>query len=155
VIVPHHHHPSPEAHREAVDAALAALRDAGGRVTDGRRAIVTAVLAGDDHHVTADELSTALKADHPTLAVSTIYRTLEALEELGIVARVDLGQGRAVYHPIDHAHHHLVCTTCGTVEEVPADAVDPLATDLDRRRGFALASEQLTLRGTCARCRPA
>jgi Fur family ferric uptake transcriptional regulator len=148
-----HHHPSPEAHRESVDAALAALRDAGGRVTDGRRAIVTAVLAGEDHHVTADELAAALRADHPGLALSTIYRTLDALEELGIVARVDLGQGRAVYHPIDHAHHHLVCSTCGAVEEVPAEALAPLADDLDTRIGFALSRQQLTLTGTCAHCR--
>jgi len=147
-----HHHPSPDAHRAAVDAALAALRDAGGRVTEGRRAIVTAVLAGEDHHVTADELAAALRADHPTLAVSTIYRTLEALEELDIVARVDLGQGRAVYHPIDHAHHHLVCTTCGAVEEVPDEAMAPLADDLRSRVGFALARQQLTLTGTCRRC---
>lgn len=149
-----HHHPSPEAHRASVDAALAALRDAGGRVTEGRRAIVTAVLAGDDHHVTADELAAALRADHPGLALSTVYRTLDALEELGIVARVDLGQGRAVYHPIDHAHHHLVCSTCGAVEEVPGDLLDPLAADLDARFGFALARQQLTLTGTCTRCRP-
>ena len=148
----HDHHPSPDAHRAAVDAALAALRDAGGRITEGRRAIVTAVLAGEDHHVTADELAAALRADHPTLAVSTIYRTLEALEELGIVARVDLGQGRAVYHPIDHAHHHLVCTTCGAVEEVPDEAMAPLAADLRSRVGFALARQQLTLTGTCRRC---
>lgn len=148
-----HHHPSPEAHRESVEAALAALREAGGRVTEGRRAIVNAVLAGEDHHVTADELATALRADHPTLAVSTIYRTLEALEDLGIVARVDLGQGRAVYHPIDHAHHHLVCSTCGAVEEVTEAALAPLAIDLEARVGFVLAARQLTLTGTCRRCR--
>lgn len=147
-----HHHPSPDAHRAAVDAALAALRQAGGRVTEGRRAIVTAVLDGEDHHVTADEVAAALRAEHPGLALSTVYRTLEALEELGIVARVDLGQGRAVYHPIDHAHHHLVCSVCGTVEEVPEAAVEPLAADLRTRTGFALARQQLTLTGTCRRC---
>jgi Fur family ferric uptake transcriptional regulator len=149
-----HHHPSPEDHRAAVDTALAALRDAGGRVTDGRRAIVTAVLAGDDHHVTADELADALRSEHPGLALSTIYRTLEALEELGIVARVDLGQGRAVYHPIDHAHHHLVCSTCGAVEEIPHDALAPLAQDLASRTGFTLSKQQLTLTGTCKACHP-
>lgn len=147
------HHPSPSAHRAAVDAALDALRHAGGRVTEGRRAIVAAVLDGEDHHVTADELAASLRASHPTLAVSTIYRTLDALEELGIVARLDLGQGRAVYHPIDHAHDHLVCTACGAVEEVPAEAIGPLAADLDARSGFALAPQQLTLSGTCRRCR--
>lgn len=86
--------------------------------------------------------------------MSTIYRTLEALEELGIVARVDLGQGRAVYHPIDHAHHHLVCTTCGTVEELPDAALAPLARDLASRTGFTLSHQQLTLTGTCRSCGP-
>lgn len=144
-------HPSPDAHQSAVDAALAALRRAGGRITAGRRAIVNAVLAGDDHHVTVDELAARLQRDNPSLAPSTVYRTLEALEGVGYVTRVDLGQGRAVYHPSDHVHHHLVCTGCGALVELGHDDVRDLARRLERRTGFAL-DQHLTLYGTCPDC---
>lgn len=148
----HVHHPTDDDHRAGVDAALAALRDAGGRITAGRRAIVTAVLAGDDHHVTADELASHLQRDNPDMAVSTIYRTLDALEELGIVVRIDLGQGRAVYHPVDHVHHHLVCRVCGRVDELAPGVVTPFLREVSGQSGFDVAGEPLTLHGRCAGC---
>ncbi len=148
---PTHEHPSPADHAATVEAALDALRAAGGRITGGRRAIVTAVLSGDDHHVTADDLAGRLQRDNPSLAVSTVYRTLEALEEIGFVTRVDLGQGRAVYHPIDHRHHHLVCTMCGALAELGDDSVGAFARRVEQRTGFDLG-EHLTLYGTCADC---
>lgn len=136
-----------------VEAALESLRADGGRVTTARRAIVAATLGGHDHHVTADEVAARVQAEHPDVALSTVYRTLEAMEERGIVARVDLGHGRAVFHPLDHAHHHVVCEVCGRAESLAPEAVAALAADLDGQLGFALAPDRLTLTGVCRRCR--
>jgi Fe2+ or Zn2+ uptake regulation protein len=138
---------------ERIEAVLALLRASGGRVTSGRRAIVAALFTGDDHHVTAEDVAERVQADYPDLALSTIYRTLETLEELDVVARVDLGLGSAVYHLVDHVHHHLVCDGCGRVIEVPDDVIAPLARAVDERDGFALSRQRLTLTGLCARCR--
>lgn len=136
-----------------VEAALALLRREGGRITTARRAVVSTLYGGADHHVTAEDVASAVQVDHPDVHLSTVYRTLESLEGLDVVARVDLGPGPAVFHLVDHAHHHLVCTRCGGVTEVPADVVDALAAVLDERYGFAAAPNRLTVSGLCRDCR--
>jgi Fe2+ or Zn2+ uptake regulation protein len=146
----HHTHDHDE---ERIEQVLEGLREEGGRVTVGRRAIVAALLTGDDHHVTADELAAAVQARHPDLHLSTVYRTLETLEHAGVVAKVDLGQGRAVYHLVDHVHHHLVCELCGSVTEVPDAMLDPLAAALQAQYGFAASPHRLTITGLCRSCR--
>jgi Fe2+ or Zn2+ uptake regulation protein len=137
---------------ERVDAILQALRSDGGRITTGRRAIVTALVTAPDHHVTADAVAAAVQADHPDVHLSTVYRTLDALERLGIVDRVNLGPGGAVYHLTHHAHHHLVCERCGAVTEVPEAVFASLAGELQARHGFRLSARHLSLSGRCAAC---
>lgn len=149
----HGHAHTEEEVAERVAATLELLRGAGGRITTARRAVVTTLHAGDDHHVTAEDVAAAVQAEHPDVHLSTVYRTLEALEELDVVARVDLGSGPAVFHLVDHAHHHLVCTRCGRVEEAAADVVEPLAEVLDARYGFAATPHRLTVTGLCRDCR--
>jgi Fe2+ or Zn2+ uptake regulation protein len=149
------HHRLPHEHDDVggrVAAVLDALRAGGGRTTTGRRAIVTALLTGPDHHVTAEELAATVQADHPDVHLSTVYRTLDALEHAGIVQRVVLGPGGAVYHLTDHAHHHLVCESCGAVLEVPAGVVGRLAGDVRVTYGFELSTSHLSLSGRCREC---
>ena len=135
-----------------VEAVLSALRDTGGRVTTGRRAIVQALYGAGDHHITADDLARAVQADHPDVHLSTVYRTLESLEALGIVTRVTLGHGPVVFHLADHAHHHLRCERCGSVVEIPGDLVAPLARSVAVTYGFTLAPSHLVLAGVCDDC---
>ena len=146
----HHRHDDAE---ERIDAVLDLLRRDGGRVTTGRRAIVTALVSGPDHHVTAEDVAGMVQADHPDVHLSTVYRTLDALEGLGVVARVSLGTGGAIYHLSDHAHHHLVCEVCGTVIEVPADLFDPLVAEAAAGYGFEVTAHHLTIGGRCGGCR--
>ncbi len=137
--------------REA--AILERLRADGGRVTEGRRAIVRALVGGPDHHVTAEDLAHAVATDHPDLHLSTVYRTLDALAELGVVERIVLSARGAVYHLHDHAHHHLVCTGCGRVVEVPEADLAPLLDPLAQRYGFDTSGHRLAVSGRCAACR--
>lgn len=149
------HHRLPHAHGdvdEEVGAVLAALRGTGGRITTGRREIVRALVTAENHHVTAEQLAELVQREHADVHRSTVYRTLDALEERGVVRRVDVGGGRAVYHLVDHAHHHLVCDGCGAVVEVPDDAFAGLRRTLARRHGFVIAPEHLALGGRCASC---
>ena len=136
-----------------IDALLDVLRADGGRITTGRRAIVTALVTASDHHQTADDLAAAVQAEHPDVHLSTIYRTLDVLERSGAVDRVNLGPGGAVYHLADHSHHHLVCDSCGAVVEVSDDVLAPLAAEVRRRHGFDLADHHVSLSGRCRRCR--
>ena len=135
-----------------VDEILEKLRDGGGRLTTGRRAIVQALLAAGDHHMTADELAAAVQVDHPHVHLSTVYRTLDALEVIGAVDRVNNGTGGSVYHFADRAHHHLVCKRCGSVVDVPHELVSPLADELSERYGFAVDHPHLVISGRCASC---
>jgi Fur family ferric uptake transcriptional regulator len=152
----HHHEPHSHDDLDAQEEAiLDLLRTDGGRVTTGRRAIVRALLHGPDHHVTAEDVARMVHADHPDVHLSTIYRTLDALEDHGVVDRVILGAGGAVYHLTDHAHHHLVCEVCGAVTEVPDEVFHTLHHELEHHYGFAASTRHLALRGRCVTCRDA
>ncbi|HEY9557070.1 MAG TPA: Fur family transcriptional regulator [Acidimicrobiales bacterium] len=149
----HHRHPHDHDVDAELERILSALRDDGGRVTTGRRAVVRALLTADDHHVTAEDIAATVQRDHPDVHLSTVYRTLEALESRGIVGRVNLGTGSAVHHLMDHAHHHLVCDVCGSVTEVDDDAFTELRAEMERRYGFAMSPQHLAVAGRCADCR--
>jgi Fur family transcriptional regulator, ferric uptake regulator len=137
----------------AVETILADLRAEGGRVTTGRRAIVRSLVGASDHHVTADELVALVQADHPDVHRSTVYRTLDALEGLGVLRRIPQGVGGAIYHLVDHDHHHLVCTRCGSVVEAPAGLFAPIAAQVEADTGFLLDRSHVMISGVCARCR--
>jgi Fur family transcriptional regulator, ferric uptake regulator len=133
------------------DEVLALLRQRGGRVTAARRAVVEAMLA-DDHHATADEVVERVQSRHPDVHRSTVYRTLDRLQQLGVVTHVHLGHGPSSYHLAERPHHHAVCEVCGTVVELPWDALDGLADRLRSEHGFELAHQHFALSGRCARC---
>jgi Fur family transcriptional regulator, ferric uptake regulator len=139
--------------REAdrLEAILALLRSRGGRLTTARRAIVTALCQARGH-ITADGLAHAIQQAHPDVHLTTIYRCLDALEELGVVDHVHLGHGRAVYHLTDEAHQHLVCEQCGAVLEVPDATFDDLAGRLQADYGFAIRPHHFAVLGRCRRC---
>lgn len=151
-----HHQRDAHTHEDVAEreaAILEQLRAAGGRVTTGRRAIVRALLGGPDHHVTAEDVARVVQAEHPDVHLSTVYRTLDALEELGVVLRVVLGAGGAVYHLSDHVHHHLVCERCGTVVEAPSTLFARLTRTIDERFGFDVAGRPIAIPGRCRDCR--
>lgn len=145
-----HDHPDRD---QRIGATLARIQQSGGRITTARRAVVAGIYGGDDHHVTAEDLALAVQVEHPDIHLSTVYRTLEALEALDVVARVDLGRGPAVFHLVDHAHHHLVCTNCGSVTQAAAEVIEPLAAAVEERYRFAAAPLRLTITGLCRACR--
>ena len=139
---------------DRVEAILGLLRERGGRLTTARRAIITALL-GAGGHVTADELAAAVQGAHPDVHLTTIYRCLDALEELGVVDHAHLGHGRAVYHLTDEPHLHLVCDRCGTVVEVPDALFEDLAGRLQAAYGFAIRPRHFAVLGRCQECQEA
>jgi Fe2+ or Zn2+ uptake regulation protein len=135
-----------------VERILDLLRSRGGRVTSARRAIIGALLDASPEHVTADELATAVQRAQPDVHVSTIYRCLDALEELSVVDHVHLGHGRAVYHLTDEHHQHLVCSSCGVVVEVPDTVFDDVTARLAAEFGFRLEPGHFAVPGRCRAC---
>ncbi|MDQ3107979.1 MAG: transcriptional repressor [Actinomycetota bacterium] len=134
-----------------LEGILASLRAGGGRITPARRALVSALLSSPSH-VTAEDLAEIVQRSHPDVHQSTIYRTLDALEELGVVDHVHLGHGRAVYHLAADPHQHLVCEACGQVLEVPDAIFADLATQLQERFAFTLRPNHFAVLGRCEAC---
>jgi Fur family transcriptional regulator, ferric uptake regulator len=135
----------------SADDILATVRARGGRGTAARRAVIEALMAGD-HHVTADEVAARVAERHPDVHRSTVYRTLDRLQELGVITHVHLGHGASTFHIADQPHHHAVCSRCGAVVEVPADELAPLAERLRQEHGFELATQHFALSGRCRDC---
>lgn len=135
------------------DDILGRIRDDGGRVTATRRLIIEAMLTASSHHLTANDVVDAVRQiDDPDFHRSTVYRTLDRLTELGVVDRIQIGAGPAVYHLSRQPHHHLVCDRCGTVQEAPADILDALVVRLAGESGFVLDPAATPLHGLCASC---
>jgi Fur family ferric uptake transcriptional regulator len=131
------------------------LRARGLRWTPQRRILVE-VLAGTDGHVTGAELVERCRAIAPDTIPSTVYRTLDVLEELGVVSHSHGADGREEFHVLPTAEHaHLYCRRCGGTWELGADdpAVSTSVEAFDSARGFEVDVSHLTLTGLCASCR--
>ena len=129
------------------------LRDRGLRWTPQRRALV-AVLAETEGHVTGAELVDRCRQRDPATIPSTVYRTLDVLEELGIVRHGHGPDGREEYHVLpDAVHGHLHCKGCGASWEISADEAASIVRSLDVERGFEVDLSHVTIVGRCRSCR--
>lgn len=129
------------------------LAGAGLRATPQREAIVR-MLERSPRPVTAQALHARLarrREGAPGLA--TVYRTLQALAQEGLVRTFPAGDGEVAYRLCDPGHHHhLVCESCGAVVEIPACEVEDWAAQVARRRGFTVTAHQADVYGLCERC---
>ncbi|MGB8022500.1 MAG: transcriptional repressor [Candidatus Nanopelagicales bacterium] len=129
------------------------LRAVGLRRTSQRRAVLQAL--EELRHATVDEVAAHVQRTAPEISLSTVYRTLEALDEVGLVTHAHLHHGSPTYHTVDDDPHiHLVCSSCGRVEQQPAVVAAPLAEAVRASLGFVVDLSHLALHGTCARCAP-
>jgi Fe2+ or Zn2+ uptake regulation protein len=124
------------------------LRAQGGRVTTARRLVISTLLDATSH-VTAEDLAATIHVQHPEVHLSTVYRTLDSLEKLGIVEHTHVGHGPAVYH-VGHSHQHLVCEECGAVIDVPTHVLVEVQATCRERYGFELHIGHFALLGRCA-----
>jgi Fe2+ or Zn2+ uptake regulation protein len=128
-----------------------ALRERGMRVTS-QRVLVHRALRELDRHVTADELLDAVSDRLPNVSLPTIYATLDLLEDLGMVRRVQRS-GATLFDPRTDPHHHLICTECGSIEDLDS-ALDTTALERGASKlGFSHERVEAVVHGRCARCR--
>lgn len=136
----------------SLDDLLDLVRGGGGRVTTARRAVLEAIVEGGDHHLTAEEVVARVRARHPEVHRSTVYRSLDAFEDAGVVAHVHLGHGPSVYHLTGNLHHHAVCERCGAVVELPLEVLDDLVARVRAEHGFVVTAHHFALIGRCRAC---
>lgn len=103
-------------------------------------------------HGTPEEIGERVHTVSPGVNITTVYRTLELLEQLGLVRHRHFGHGAPMYHASDYDTLHSVCHRCGDVAVIPGELLRPVAEWLMDERGFALDTGHIALAGLCARC---
>lgn len=133
------------------DVFVTALRAHGVRATPQRRLVLQAVT--DLGHATPEQVCDRVQAAEPGVSLSTVYRTLELLEGLGLVTHTHLRHGAPTYHPAEHADHvHLVCRGCGHVGQLGVEAAGDLARRIVDATGFRADLAHLSVHGWCRDC---
>ena len=88
--------------------------------------------------------------------MATVYRTLDLLAELDILTKMDFGDGKARFELNNlevHHHHHLICLSCGRVEEVDVDFLEALEDNISQQTGFEIVNHRLKFFGYCSECK--
>ena len=126
------------------------FRSQGLKVTPQRQAIFRA-LHTSSVHPTADTVYDTVRAEMPTISLRTVYQTLNDLAAMGELHVADLGTGSARFDPNTSPHHHLVCTSCGRVDDLDAD-FPGVAIPADNALGFEVTTTEIVFRGRCGDC---
>jgi len=130
--------------------ALATLQAAGLR-RGGARVVVVEALAGHDCAVSPLQLDEEV----PEVGRASVYRTLDQLEELGLIKRIELTPGVAAFERVEvsgHHHHHAVCRNCGRTEAFEDKALEREISRLAKQASFEITEHDVVLRGLCPRC---
>lgn len=127
------------------------LRERGFRITPQRHLILQAV--EDLGHATPEDIHVHVQQRTSGVNLSTVYRTLEVLEGVGLVTHAHISHGSPTYHSVrDEPHVHLVCRSCERIDSVPAGEISDLVGYLNDQRGFTPDLGHLTVHGVCAAC---
>jgi Fur family ferric uptake transcriptional regulator len=131
----------------------AQVRDRGGRITP-QREVVLAALHRMPEHVTAEGILEEISEEHPNINLTTIYRTLELFEELGIVYHAHMGHGPGSYHLSSRGtHNHLVCRRCGAEIDADIRSLARVEDEVLALHGFEADFSHFAVTGLCGECR--
>ena len=139
------------------------IKNSGFRLTAPREAILD-VLSNTDKHWGADEIYMEVHSEHPEIGLTTIYRTLELLEQTGIIVKFEFGHGRAKYELTEEYsekkhHHHLLCIKCRKIidysdfvnEEL--EYIKKVEKGLTRKYRFNISNHMINFYGVCPDCK--
>jgi Fur family transcriptional regulator, ferric uptake regulator len=135
-----------------------ALRFKDHKLTPQRRLILQVLLENKTEHLSAEEIYNLARQKDKNIGIATIYRTLELLEEIGIVHKCNFGDGRERYEPSlegqeEHQHHHLICLGCRKILEVEEDLLNQLEQLIVEKIGFKIVDHRVQFYGYCRDCR--
>jgi Fur family transcriptional regulator, peroxide stress response regulator len=134
----------------STDAIVTTLKAKGLRVTPQRFAVYANLLSRNDHP-TVEQLLVDLNQSCPVSSQATVYSSLQALREAGLIREVLLEAGVSRYDAIVEPHHHFHCQQCGAIEDIGWDALPVVA--FDRLRvGLKAHTYETIVRGYCDRC---
>lgn len=132
------------------------LRSQGLRMTRARELVFREILSAPGIHPNADEIRRRLRAKKKEVGLATIYRTLNLLVRSGLVTAVDLGEGHSHFEPdrSQAAHGHLICLSCGRVQEFAQAGIQEAVRQIGEDKGYRLDKFSLQVFGFCRGCEP-
>lgn len=135
------------------------LNQEGFRLTYQRQKILEVLKAAPEgEHLSAEEIYQKLAEDGDSIGISTIYRALHLMVDIGLLRELDLAEGKKYYElstPFANQHHHLVCVECGSVQEFEEDVITTAGMQEADSRGFSLLACQFTVLAICPKCQEA
>jgi Fur family ferric uptake transcriptional regulator len=133
-------------------SCIATFKRKGLRLTPQRKLILD-IIHDAGENLTADTIISHVQSRMPGVHKSTIYRTLEILEEAGCVYKSALGNQLIYHHPEEGHHHHLVCRQCGKSIDCEDDVFAPVEKSIGAKYGFRVDFKHVVMSGLCEECR--
>ena len=131
------------------------LRRAGHKMTPQRLMVVRALRHGGGH-VSAAQILEQVREHYPFVDISTVYRTLDMLKRMRLATVTDMGAGDAMFEwAPERPHHHLICSSCGAVQELEHSYLDSVAGRIEQDFGFSPDLDHFAIFGLCRECRAA
>ncbi len=139
------------------EIAFKILSENGLKYTEPRKILIEFLSEDENKHLTPEEIYDKLNPDYPNLGIATVYRNLQNFENLGIVQRLNLGDGVSRFELAElvedvHQHHHLVCINCDKLIEVKGDLLGELEEKIENLYDFKIIDHDLKFYGYCGEC---
>ena len=127
---------------------------AGGIKITSQRVLILEIIRKGQGHLDADEIYRRARVKQPRISLSTVYRTLKALKEPGLIDELHLDDNRHRYEVKSSSkHHHMVCLGCGNVIEFEYPVAQHIASDVPEARDFDIVDTEIRMTGYCRQCR--
>lgn len=132
------------------------LKAANYKLTRQREQIIEVLEEHADEHLSAEDVHLLVLQKSRDAGLTTVYRTLDTLEKIGILHKIDFGDGRTRYElrhsHEEHHHHHLICVSCGKVDEFKDALLEELESSIKKEHKFRILDHQVKFFGYCREC---
>ena len=137
-----------------MDEVKEKFKKEGYKLTTQRRVILDAIIENQEKHLNPEEIYDIVKIKYPEIGIATVYRTLQLLEKLNIINKLNFDDGYNRYELNKNSdnHHHLICLKCGKVMEVKLDLLEKLENEIEEENGFRIVDHNVKFFGYCADC---
>lgn len=133
------------------------LKETGFKITPQRRAIIEILLKHENEHLSSEEIYDLVRVDCPEIGLATVYRTMQLLDEINVISKLNLDDGCVRYElSVDeedcHHHHHLICSKCNKIMEVKEDLLDTIEREIQSLYKFKIIDHDVKFYGLCEDC---
>lgn len=140
-----------------IDVIKLKLKEEGYKLTPQRRSIVNIMIKNEGKHLNSEEIYDLVKVACPEIGLATVYRTLQLLDDIGAVSKLNLDDGCCRYeinlNDETHNHHHLICKKCNKIIEVEEDLLETLEEQIEKNYGFKIFDHDVKFFGMCNSCK--